>query len=459
MPIRALFSVLVLLPLLTAVPALGQTDAPSAGEPDEQLITAQRVISPGGIEAWLVEDHSIPVIALEAGFKGGSSVDPQALPGLANMTAALLDEGAGDMDSLAFRQQLENLAIGLSFSASQDAFTASLRTIAEHRDTAFDMLRLALTEPRFDNEPVSRVRSQIQTNLAMDLQRPNTVAGRRWAELMFGDHPYGSPTRGTPESVAAITVEDMRGYVTDRLGRDRLKIGVAGAITPEELGPLLDSTLGGLPATSTAPDVADVTPRAAGTVVVVKKDVPQSVAIFGHVGIDRHDDDFYPAFVVNHVLGGGGFTARLMDEVREKRGLAYGVSSGLSPREHADVIVGSVGTANERLRESLNIIRAEWRRMAENGPTAEELADAKTYLTGAWPLRFTSTASVAGILASMQLDGYPMDHLHTRNDKVEAVTLDDARRVAARLLDADALTVVVVGKPVGLDDARWEDAP
>lgn len=423
-----------------------------------QAVEAQRVVSPGGIEAWLVEDHSVPVIALEVGFQGGAALDPEDKPGLANMVSSLLDEGAGDMDSLAFQSRLESLAIGLSFGASQDNFTGSLRTVLDNRDVAFDMMRLALTEPRFDPEPVSRIRAQIQTALSFDEQRPNTIAGRRWNELMFEDHPYGRPVRGTTESVGAITVEDLRSFVKTRLGRDRMKIGVAGAITPEELGPLLDSTFGSLPAETAVPPVPDVTPRQDGTVVVVDKAIPQSVAVFGHQGIDRHDPDFYPAFVVNHILGGGGFTSRLMQEVREKRGLAYSVSSSLGTMDRAAVVTGGVGTNNARMGESLDIIRAEWARMAKEGPTAEELEDAKTYLMGAWPLRFTSTPNVASILASMQLDGYPIDHLQTRNDKVAAVTLEDARRVASTLLHPEALTVVIVGQPEGVQEARREAA-
>ncbi|MFA7428724.1 MAG: pitrilysin family protein [Rhodospirillaceae bacterium] len=441
MSLRALFRCAVIVPALLLLPLTAQA------------IEAQKVVSDGGIEAWLVEDHSVPVIALEVGFQGGAALDPADKPGLANMVSALLDEGAGDLDSLAFQSKLESLAIGLSFGASQDNFTGSLRTVLENRDTAFDMLRMALTQPRFDEEPVSRIRSQIQTALSFDLQRPNTIAARRWNEVVFGTHPYARPVRGTPESIAAITTNDLRTFVTTRLGRDRMKIGVAGSISPAELKPLLDATFGGLPKQTAVPPVPDATPAAKGTVEVIDKAIPQSVAVFGHPGVERHHPDFYPAFVVNHILGGGGFTARLMQEVREKRGLAYSVSSSLAAMDHAALVTGGVGTNNARMKESLDLIRAEWARMAENGPTAEELEDAKTYLMGAWPLRFTSTPNVASILASMQLDGYPIDHLQTRNDKVAAVTLEDARRVAASLLKPDALTIVVVGQPEGIQEA------
>lgn len=446
MRLRPFLRLIVLLPALLLLPL------------SAQAIEAQKVVSPGGIEAWLVEDHSVPVIALSVGFQGGAALDPQDKPGLANMVSGLLDEGAGDLDSLAFQGKLERLAIGLSFDASQDAFSGSLRTVLDNRDTAFDMLRLALTQARFDAEPVSRIRSQILTGLSFDLQDPDTIAARRWNEVMFAGHPYSRPVRGTPESVKRITVDDLKGFVRTRLAKDRMKIGVAGAISPEDLKPLLDATFGALPDKAAVAPVADAPMNGDGATVVIDKDIPQSVAVFGQPGIDRHDPDFYPAFVVNHILGGGGFTARLMQEVREKRGLAYSVYSSLATLDEAALVVGGVATNNARMKESLDLIRAEWARMAKDGPTAEELEDAKTYLMGAWPLRFTSTPNVAGILMSMQLDGYPMDHLQTRNDKVAAVTLEDARRVAGKLLDPKTLTVVVVGKPEGVQEARGEAA-
>jgi len=412
-------------------------------------VQGQRVISDGGIEAWLIEDHSIPVIAMEIGFRGGAALDPPGKEGLAHMVSGLLDEGAGDLDSLAFRRALETQAISISFDAGPDVFSGSLRTLTENRERAFELLRLALTAPRFDAEPVERIRAQILTGLKFDAEDPQQIAQRRLAALMFPDHPYGRPPKGTPESVKAITVDDLRGFVRTRLTRDRLKIGVAGDITPDQLKSLLDKTFGALPETGAAPTVADVTPRT-GMTEVVEKDLPQSVAVFAETGLPREDEDFYAAYVVNYILGGGGFASRLTEEVREKRGLAYSVYSYLYPLDHAALVIGGTATNNARMGETLQVIREEWRRMAEEGPTETELADAKTYLTGAYPLRFTSTPNVAAILMSMQMDGYPLDHLETRNDKVEAVTLEDARRAARRMYDPAELSVVVVGKPSGV---------
>lgn len=430
------FLAFVALLLLAALPA--------------RAVTVEKVVSPGGIEAWLVRDHSNPILAVEMAFRGGSSVEPAAKAGLAHMVASLLDEGAGPYDSQAFQARLEDLAIGLSFEAGKDSFRGHLKTLTENREAAFEMMRLALTKPRFDKEPVERIRSQILTSLARELQDPQSVASRAWFKTVFAGHPYATPTRGEPETVKAITTADLKGYARGWLARDTLVVGAVGDITPDQLGALLDKTFKELPAKAPAIPVTDTAPKAPGKVDVIPRDNPQSVAVFGEAGIKREDPDWYAAYVMNYVLGGGGFSSRLTEEVREKRGLAYSVYSYLSPYEHAGLIIGGVATENARLKESLDLIRAEWKRMAEAGPTEKELADAKTYLTGSFPLQLDSTASIAGVLVAMQMDDLGIDYLDKRNGYMEAVTLEDVKRVARRLLDPARLTVVVVGKPAGM---------
>jgi zinc protease len=418
-----------------------------------RAVEVQRVVSPGGIEAWLVEDHSNPIISMDIAFPGGASADPAGKEGLAHMVSGLLDEGAGDLDSQAFQRRLAELSIRLSFDAGLDTFRGTVRTLKDNQDTAFDLLRLALTAPRFDEEPVGRIRSQIRVQLERDSESPNRIAGRALRESMFPGHPYARPVRGTLESLPAITVEDMRRFVADRLAREVLKIAVVGDITAEELAVRLDDTFRALPEHAAPFAVADIVPQADGEVVVIERDLPQSVVVFGHAGIKRDDPDFYAAYIVNHILGGGSFNSRLFEEVREKRGLAYGVHSYLHPLEHAGLAMGSVATQNARAKESLEVIRLEWRRMSESGPTREELDDAKTYLTGSYPLRFSSTGSIAGMLLGIQLDDLGIDYVNVRNDLIAKVTLEDAKRVAAGLLRADDLTFVVVGKPDGVAPA------
>ncbi|HEX6110984.1 MAG TPA: pitrilysin family protein [Geminicoccaceae bacterium] len=433
--------------LVGSLMVVGALGAAPAGHAASKV---EHVVSPGGIEAYLIPEHSIPFLSLALHFKGGSALDPAGKEGLAYMVSGLLDEGAGELDSQAFRTELEDLAIRLSFEATRDAFTGQLKTLTKHRERAFELLRLALSEPRFDAEPVERIRYQVQADLRRRAEDPDYVVSRTWFETAFPDHPYGKPTQGTVESLANVTSEDLRQFVRARLAKDNLVIGVAGDVTAEQLGVLLDRAFGDLPATSAPIDLPQAEPAADGT-IVVRKDVPQSRVLFGQEGLPRDDPDFYAAYVANHILGGGGFGSRLTEEVREKRGLAYSVYSYLYPMDHAPLWLGGVGTANAAVNESIRLVRAEVARMAAGDVDAATLADAKTYITGSFPLRLTSNDQIASMLVSMQVNDLGIDYLERRNDYIEAVTLADVRRVAERLYDPDQLLTVVVGAPTGLE--------
>jgi zinc protease len=427
-----------------ALVALVAWSAPAAA------VTVQRVISPGGIEAWLVEDHSNPIVDVEIAFRGGASVQPAGKGGLAHMVAGLLDEGAGPLESQAFQTRLEDLAIELSFDASKDHFRGHLKTTTENRDTAFDLFRLALTQPRFDKEPVARIRSQILSNLARQQQSPDAVVAIDWFARQFPGHPYAVPTQGTPDSVKALTVADLRAYAKAHLARDVLIVSVVGDISPEALKPVLDTMFGALPAKAAPATVPEATLAAPGRVDIIPRDNPQSVAMFGEQGLKRDDPDWYAGYVMNYILGGGGFSSWLTEEVREKRGLAYSVYSYLEPFQHAGIIVGGVATENSRMGESLKLIRQQWQRMRDDGPTEQDVVDAKTYLIGSFPLNLESTTNVANLLVTIQVDHLGIDYLDRRTALLQAVSLDDIRRVAHRLLDPQALSVVVAGKPEGL---------
>lgn len=414
-------------------------------------VDIQEVTSESGVTAWLVEDHNNPVISVRIAFEGGAALDPKGKAGLARMVASLLDEGAGEMDSQAFRAALEERSINLSFSAGEDGLYGTLQTLTENREKAFELMGLAVTAPRFDPEPVSRIRSQILSSLARDLSDPGTIARRSFYALVFPDHPYGVPSDGYPESIEAIDREDLASFVADRLARDRLLIGVAGDITPEELKPLLDSAFATLPASAKPFEIPEADVAGAGEIGVHEMNVPQSSVVFGHSGLKRSDPDYYAASIVNYILGGGSFASRLFEEIRDKRGLAYSVYTYLRTLDHAGMVMGGIGTANARVKDSLEVIREEWRRLAEEGPSAEEVENAKTYLTGSFPLNLTSTDSIASLLVGVQIEDLGIDYINRRNDLIEAVSLEDARRVAAELLRPDQLSVVVVGKPAGVE--------
>jgi len=413
-------------------------------------IEIQEVETPGGLNAWLVEEHSIPFVALEMSFRGGGALDRPGKRGAVNLMTALIEEGSGDMDAREFAAAEERLAVEFSYRARQDSISISARFLTENRDEAVALLRQALIDTTFPEDALERVRAQVLAGLASDAKDPDTIASQTFDALAYGDHPYGSSIDGTAESVAALTRDDMITAKADTLARDRVVIGAAGDITASELATLLDTLLADLPETGTAqPERADY--GLSGGVTVVEFDTPQSVAIFGQPGIKRDDPEFFAAYVMNYILGGGSFESRLMTEVREKRGLTYSIGSYLYTMDHSELVMGQVASANDRIADAIAVISDEWRKLANDGVSEAELTAAKTYLTGAYPLRFDGNGRIAGILAGMQITGLTPDYINTRNDKVNAVTLDDIRRVAARLMDPAALHFVVVGKPAGLE--------
>ena len=418
-----------------------------------QAVEIQEVTSPGGIKAWLVEDHSIPFTALELRFRGGASLDAPGKRGAINLMTAIIEEGAGELDAQGFAEAREALAASLSFSVGDDTLSVSARMLTENRDAAVDLLKLALTEPRFDEDAVNRVRGQVLSGLQSDEQDPGTLAGRAFDALAFGAHPYGSAKDGTLESVAALTREDIVEAHASSIARDRVVVAAVGDITAEDLGALLDTLLADLPETG-APLPGRAEMGLTGGVTVVGFDTPQSVVVFGHEGLKRDDPDFFPAYILNQILGGGGFSSRLMQEVREARGLTYGVYSYIVPRDHAETWQGSFAASNERVAEAIEVVRAEWAKAAEGGVTEAELEAAKTYLTGSYPLRFDGNGQIADILVGMQLDDLPADYVNTRNAEVEAVTLEDIARVAAERLRPEDLRFVVAGRPVGLESTN-----
>ena len=418
-----------------------------------QAVDIQRVVSPGGIEAWLVEERSIPLISMEIGFRGGASADPEGLPGVSFMTSALLDEGAGDLDSLSFQKRLEEDAIRLGFESRKDQFYASLNTLSENKASAFEMLKLALTKPRFDEEAVERIRRQIQVLLARNAEDPDTISSLAWYKTAFEGHPYALPRQGTSESVAAITVDHLRDYVAQTFARDQMKIGVVGDIDAETLGPILDDLFSNLPAKSQA-KLGTKTVVSDGSLQIIERDIPQSVVMFGGKGLLRKDPDFIPAYVLNYILGGGGFASRLTEEVREKRGLTYGVYTYLVALHDAGAFAGGVSSENDKIKEAMDVIVAEFKRLREEGISVEELENAKTYLTGSYPLRFDSNTKIANQLVGIQIEELGIDYINDRNGLIQAVTPEDIERVAARLFDPDDMVVTIVGKPVGFDDVQ-----
>lgn len=416
-------------------------------------VTIQRVTSPGGIEAWLVEQHTIPLIAMDFAFRGGAKLDPADKVGLARLAAATIDEGAGDLDSQAFQKNLETLAVKLGFQTDQDAFHGGLQTLTENSEEAFRLTRLALTAPRFDAEPINRIKAQLLAGLQQADEDPDAIASKAWFAAAFPDHPYGRPSEGEAQHIERISAEDLRQFTTRQFTRDQLVIAVVGDIDAARLGQLLDATFGGLAKSSNGSDTAPVIP-ALNKTIVIKRDIPQTVMMFGLPGLLRNDPDFIPATVMNYILGSGGFNSRLMVEIREKRGLAYSVFTHLAPLAQSGLFFGSVATQNDRANETVALLRKELARMRDEGVTPEELEDAKTYLTGSYPLRFDSNAKIAEQLLGLQLENIGIDYIDRRNDLVRAVTREDVNRTARQLLNPDNLLLVSVGQPNGASPVK-----
>nr|WP_321458033.1 pitrilysin family protein [uncultured Cohaesibacter sp.] len=404
----------------------------------------QRVVSDKGIEAWLVQDNTVPIIAMDFSFTGGTAQDPKDKAGTVSMLTSLLDEGAGDMDSPTFQTALEDNAIKMSFDAGRDRFFGSLRTLTPNKETAFALLAKALQSPHFDAEPIERMRAQWIVSAKRKMTDPDSIASKTLRQAIYGDHPYGQDAEGTEDSLARITRDDIATMFKNIVTRDGLTIGVVGAIDADSLKAMLDEVFAPLPASGTLQPVDDVEITKAGD-MHVDFATPQTKITFAMPGIDRHDKDFYAAYIVNHILGGGSFSSRLYNEIREKRGLAYGVYSYLTDSDHAKLLAGGMATRTENTDQALMLVKQEILRLGNEGPTEEELDSAKKFLIGNYPLRFDSSSKISRQLVGIQNENLGIDYFDKRNSYMESVTLEDAKRAAKRLLDPSKMLVVTVG--------------
>ncbi len=418
--------------------------------PKSRAENVQRIKTPGGVEAWLVESYAVPLIALEFAVRGGAAQDPRGKEGLAMLLGGLLDEGAGPYDSRAFHRVVEELAVHIGFGADRDALSGHFQTLTRNADKAFPLLKLALNEARLESEAIERVRAQIVAGLKRDANDPDAMVGKAYREAAFPDHPYGRSIRGELDTLGGLSRADLDALRTRLLARDNLKIAVVGAINAGALAAMLDEVFGAWPKTGDLTPVPEIEVANVGQRRIVDLDVPQSAIRFGRPGIGKKDPDYFAAMVINHILGGGAFTSRLFNEVREKRGLAYSVHSQLHDYDHCAALFGGGATKNERAGETLEVIEEQCRLLASEGPTADELDKARKFLTGSYALRFDTSTKMANQLVHLQLDEQEPSYLDERNAKINAVTLDHARAVARRLLGDGKMLVAVAGRPAGV---------
>lgn len=406
-------------------------------------VTIQEVKSDKGITAWLVEDYSVPIVTVRFVFDGGSTQDPSGKEGLANLLTGLFDEGAGDLDSEAFQVRLDDAGAEMHFGQTRDNIYGSMRMLAEQKDEAFDLLRLAVQKPRFDPGPVERIRGQILAGIAASERDPQKVASTKWRQALYAGHPYARPDEGTKESVAAITTDDLRQFYGSMFGRSGLHVAVVGAIDAATLKTKLDEVFGDLPERQSLKPVADVDLKL-GNELHVTYDLPQTSMQLAYPGVPRNAPDFYAAVLMNEILGGGTFTSRLFEEVREKRGLAYNVSSGLVNEDHVSALMVGTATRSDRATETLGVVREVVKSMADRGPTEAELAAAKTYMVGAYAINnLDSSGAIASTLIELQLAKLGIDYMQRRAGYIEGVTLQDVKAVAKKLLTPEPAVMIL----------------
>jgi len=406
-------------------------------------VRIQDVISDKGVEAWLVEDYSVPIIAIRFAFEGGYTQDPAGKEGIANLMTGLFDEGAGDLDSESFQIRLDDAGAEMSFNSSRDAIYGSMRMLADQKDEAFELLRMAVNETRFDQAPIDRIRSQIVSGIVAAEKTPEKEAADKWAKALYGDHPYARPESGTRETLASITADDLRAFKQAMFARGNVRIGVVGAIDAATLKPLLDKVFGSLPAEPKLTPVADVTPKLDQSVSVIY-DLPQTSLQLAYPGIPRTDPDFFAAYLMNHILGGGTFTSRLFDEVREKRGLAYSVDSALLNSEHASSFLIVTSTRSDRAAETLKVVRDTVKKLADEGPAQNEIDEAKKYIIGSYPINnLNSSGSIARTLVELQLEDLGIDYISRRGAMIDAVTVEQVKSVAKRILGAEPAVMTI----------------
>lgn len=413
-------------------------------------VRASRFVSPGGIEVWCVRSNIAPLMAVSFMMEGGAAQDPKGKEGVSQLMAKLLDEGAGPYDSDAFQEQLAARAIELSFNVGFDGFSGSLKTLTTHADKAFELMRLALAEPRFEDSAIERVRAQSIAGLRYQQNDPGFMSSCALTAEAFPGHPYGRQVSGSIESNTAITRQDIVDAHAAIVSKAQLKVAVVGDFEEAELGRLLDGAFAGLPGTNRLIAVPKITIANRGRRLVRELDVPQSVVRFGYEGVAWRDPDFSAAYLLNHLYGGGSFTSRLFQEVREKRGLAYSVGTSAVSYRSAAVSWGYTATKNERVGECLEVIASEMRRLQTDGPSADELQKAKDYLTGSYALGFDTSTKIAHQLVQIAFEGLGLDYLDRRNAMVNGVTLEDIHRVSARVFGDCSLLVSIAGKPEGL---------
>ncbi|MBF0382495.1 MAG: insulinase family protein [Magnetococcales bacterium] len=406
-----------------------------------------RFNGPGGMQVYHVASDANPLVVVKLLVRGGSGYDPENKPGVANLVAWMFNEGGGDLDSEAFQEKLSYYGISLSASAGSDAMTVSMSTLSTHLDVAWSMMMDAMLKPKFAQADFDRAVAEEIASLKQAKEKPGSVAADALNREIFGNHPYGRPAKGSLSSISSITTADLEKYHDEVFRLPTMVLAVAGDITLKKLKKLTNDSfvqVNHLPSSLTPIPFAFT--KTGKKSQHIELDVPQTAIRFGGVGINRHDPDYYAMVVMNQILGGGGFSSRLTKEIREKRGLTYGVYSYFSPLAAQGPFVIGMQTKTASVEESKKLIRHELKRMATQDVGSEELEDIKRYLTGSFPLNLDGLGKLAGTWGVIGFYNRGLDYLEMWPNRVREVSKKDIRRVARRILNFNRLHIVTVGR-------------
>ena len=366
---------------------------------DDKILDIQEVSTKSGVTAWLVEDHSLPIISLKFSFRGAGSIqNSEDKQGLARLLSNTMDEGAGNLTSQEFQKQLSDYSITLNFTSNRDNFGGQVKTLSRNKDKAFSLLKLALNEPRFDAEPLERMTQANLSRIKRSIGQPDWINAHIFNDVAFGGHPYALNSGGTLTTLTTITADDLKTYKNNWLTQDRLVIAATGNITKKELVKIIDNVFSALPKSGLENKIQQGSLQNKGKTYLFEKDIPQTIITAALPSIDKNHTDYDNLQLLNYIYGGGGFGSRLMEEAREKRGLTYGIYSQIAAQDYLSTLNISTSTQNKSVEEMLDIIKAQMNLLRDTNITAQELTDAKSYIIGSMPLSLSSTDKVSGIL-------------------------------------------------------------
>lgn len=409
-------------------------------------ITPTRFIAPNGMTVLVLEQHFLPIVEIHALIKAGAAQDPPEKAGVANLVASLLDEGTTTRSSRQLAEQIDFVGGSLAVQAGEDYTTASARTLKKDIDLGFTLLADILQHPAFPKQEFERVRSQILGEISSDNDDPGHVAMKAFNQLVFQNHPYRWPVNGTEETLSKITLAEVQSFYTKEYLPNQVILTIVGDVTAEQATTLVQTHFGSWKK-GAVPYRAVKKPTAIDkkTVQLIEKDLTQSTIVIGHPGISRTNPDFYAVTVMNHILGAGGFSSRLMDSIRDKQGLAYGIMSHYDARVMPGSFWINLQTRTETTNQAISGVLIEMKAIREAPVSDQELADAKAFLMGSFPLRLDSTSKLAQVLAQVEFFGLGFDYFSQYPKWIERVTKEDVQRVAKQYLDPQHYALVVVG--------------